>query len=167
MYLFNNHISNISPDTFSQLPIIQLINLFGNKLTKIDDYTFKSLKNLDTLFLGNNRLVEIEPKAFEGLSKLKWLQLSGNRLASLSSSCFRPLISIGAIDLDKNLFDLKIASFLNFYLLDNYNFGKDAITFLIDNYIVEDWNLFIQQFDDFEKSSVKQNPAVTKISEDL
>ena len=37
----------------------------------------------------------------------------------------------------------------------------------MNNYYVEDWNLFIQQFEDFETSTGKQNPAVTKKSEEL
>ena len=76
--------------TFSQLPLLEDINLSYNKLGQISPRAFELCTNLRRLNLANNELTHID--MYMGhLSALELIDLRGNRLVTLSDTFMRNL----------------------------------------------------------------------------
>ena len=76
--------------TFSQLPLLEDINLSYNKLGQISPRAFESCTNLRRLNLANNELTQID--LYMGhLTALELIDLSGNHLVTLSDTFMRSL----------------------------------------------------------------------------
>ena len=86
LYLYNNKLTEIHPNTFKSLSSLELLDLGVNQLTEIHPDTFEGLGSLKYLFLDNNKLTEIHPDTFEGLGSLKELNLGDNQLTQLHKS---------------------------------------------------------------------------------
>jgi Leucine-rich repeat (LRR) protein len=128
LYIQNNSISALSPQVFSKLERLQLldlsrnsltsqwikedlfqglirvvvINLSYNQLTRIDAALFKDQISLQALHLQNNQIDFVSPAAFQSLSNLHTLDLSHNRLSYIDGATFSNLLVLTRLFLDHN-----------------------------------------------------------------
>nr|XP_057901986.1 vasorin-like [Doryrhamphus excisus]XP_057901987.1 vasorin-like [Doryrhamphus excisus] len=109
LYIFQNGINSLTPNDFTGLEELDMLDLSQNELEEIPEGVFKmltKLKNLDLssnvithiskdsfsglvqlerLYLHQNLIQSIHPEAFQGLEMLLELKLQGNKLSSLPS----------------------------------------------------------------------------------
>ncbi|KAG8296038.1 axis elongation [Homalodisca vitripennis] len=97
--LIGNQLTNISKDTFSDLPSLQILNLARNKISKVENGAFDSNTNLQAIRLDANLLTDING-LFTEVSSLLWLNISDNRLEWFDYALFPR--GLQWIDLHKN-----------------------------------------------------------------
>ncbi|XP_019630598.1 PREDICTED: amphoterin-induced protein 2-like [Branchiostoma belcheri] len=90
-YLFmdNNRVNNLSPQTFQTLRELLVLDLDRNDIGTLRDFTFSALATLSDLLLSNNLISAISERAFHGLASLEFLELSGNRLSVFPREAIR------------------------------------------------------------------------------
>lgn len=126
VYLRNNLIKSIHPNTFSKLNNLKIIHidnnliefldedifrnnkhikwlsLSDNYLQQIPDNTFKNLKYITTIELAYNNLTKLPPSIFKYNRKLKTLNLTGNQFGSITGSVFELLLELEFLYLNNN-----------------------------------------------------------------
>jgi Leucine-rich repeat (LRR) protein len=101
LYLQNNHLTELYPNSLNDLQKCKYINFDSNKINKIRNDTLTSLSNLQTLSFQFNRLNEIESGAFKGLTNPNNIVLHYNNLNSFDKID----LSIGQDYSDKNNYE--------------------------------------------------------------
>lgn len=81
-------LSNIEPETFTELRRLKRLYLDGNDMPYINYGSFNNLWNLEVLDLALNRIVDVETDALSRLDKLHSLYLYGNMLTTFEFSWF-------------------------------------------------------------------------------
>ncbi|CAH1255375.1 LGR4 [Branchiostoma lanceolatum] len=89
LYIDNNRVNNLSPQTFQRLDELRLLDLNRNYIVSLRDFVFSDLVALWTLYLSNNLISGISERAFYGLASLEFLELSGNRLSAVPMQTIR------------------------------------------------------------------------------
>eukprot|EP00045_Choanoeca_perplexa_P011510 m.122672 g.122672 ORF g.122672 m.122672 type:complete len:734 (+) comp15656_c0_seq4:69-2270(+) len=126
MKLGTNNISELAPQTFTNMTLLHTLRLNGNRLTSfeaeqiagchnlrflylhnnnltnITGAHFNSMTQLEILRLGYNRLTVLPEVTFEGLSSLQELFLAGNQLSDLNNGLFGSLTNMTQLFLDNN-----------------------------------------------------------------
>ncbi|XP_024893460.1 reticulon-4 receptor-like 1, partial [Temnothorax curvispinosus] len=77
LYLQQNEISALEPDTFRDLSQLELLRLYGNKLSHIVVGTFAGLSNLKDIMMSNNNIQTVDIGTFADLVKLRHLYFDG------------------------------------------------------------------------------------------
>jgi Leucine-rich repeat (LRR) protein len=98
--LKNNHISDISPRSFSHLKNLNEIFLDNNDLHTLDSAIFQKLE-LRVLGLGGNNISVLKPDTFHNTS-IGHIILSQNSIARIPPNIFSPINGIQKIQLDGN-----------------------------------------------------------------
>ncbi|XP_052240341.1 adhesion G-protein coupled receptor G6-like isoform X2 [Dreissena polymorpha] len=80
LYLKNNIISSIEPNSFAGLVHLHTLDLSTNRLRNITNDIFRELPSLQVLNLANNSIVTIHQHSFFSLASLKELILTANNL---------------------------------------------------------------------------------------
>ena len=141
LYLENNQISALSPDTLHTLDSLMMLNMEGNLITKLSAEYFCSVPNLQvlnlgrnqlrsfsipdnvtsdcrlpalkTLILSNNRLTELPANLAQFTPSLKTLNVSFNMLSSVAfNGSFSALLSLRELDLrSNNIFQILLDDF--------------------------------------------------------
>lgn len=78
LYLKYNHLVQLHPQLFSRLPTLTLLHLNDNKLQGLAGNTFQALEHVSAIDLRNNQLTTLPGQIFSANSALKSLNLSGN-----------------------------------------------------------------------------------------
>lgn len=73
---------------------VQVLWLYGNNITWIEAGAFSNLRVLEELDLGDNPLQRLEGGAFRGLEKLQSLHMHRCKLAALPHDLFHKLYSL-------------------------------------------------------------------------
>jgi Leucine-rich repeat (LRR) protein len=102
MWLNNNRLSEIPPSTFSKLTTLEELNLSENQISKVPPNIFSGLTYLEELNLSENHLSEIPPGIFLGLASLQRLWLDNNNLSEIPPGTFVGLTSLEVLGLDYN-----------------------------------------------------------------
>lgn len=101
-----NHMEHISyeldSNAFSNLKMLQLLNLRYNKLKLLHENQFENLNNLEYLDLGLNELKSLPENIFENLTALRSLDMSKNLIEELSENTFKHTVSIEILNLEEN-----------------------------------------------------------------
>lgn len=87
--------------TFGPYPM-QVLWLYGNNITWIEGGAFSNLRVLEELDLGDNPLQRLEGGAFRGLEKLQSLHMHRCKLAALPHDLFHKLYSLQFLYLQVN-----------------------------------------------------------------
>ncbi|XP_015743969.1 toll-like receptor 13 [Python bivittatus] len=103
LYLSENKILSIAPDTFDDLRQLEYLTLAdsSNGMGNLPPGIFKNLKNLTTLDLENAGLRTLTLEVFGNLSSLRYLLLGKNELRTFNSSVMEELPSLKYLDLRK------------------------------------------------------------------
>ena len=88
--LQNNHITNISPETFSNLIWLKYLDLRNNYLTIIQGSMWIGLQSLEYLELDSNQITDIQRHGISHMPLLRTLSLNFNRLRTLRADMFNP-----------------------------------------------------------------------------
>ena len=88
--LQNNHITNISPETFSNLIRLKNLYLGNNYLTIIQGSMWIGLHSLEDLNLAYNQITDIQRHGISHMPLLRTLHLYFNRLSTLRADMFNP-----------------------------------------------------------------------------
>lgn len=83
-------------------PSVQVLWLYGNNITWIEGGAFSNLRVLEELDLGDNPLQRLEGGAFRGLEKLQSLHMHRCKLATLPHDLFHKLYSLQFLYLQVN-----------------------------------------------------------------
>lgn len=81
---------------------VQVLWLYGNNITWIEGGAFSNLRVLEELDLGDNPLQRLEGGAFRGLEKLQSLHMHRCKLAALPHDLFHKLYSLQFLYLQVN-----------------------------------------------------------------
>ncbi|XP_061582277.1 reticulon-4 receptor-like 2b [Cololabis saira] len=101
VFLQNNRITELRADSFGFET--QVLWLYGNNITWIEAGAFSNLRILEELDLGDNPLLRhLEGGAFRGLEKLQSLHMHRCKLATLPHDIFHKLYSLQFLYLQEN-----------------------------------------------------------------
>ncbi|KAM3612035.1 uncharacterized protein V6R79_001302 [Siganus canaliculatus] len=100
VFLQNNRITELRADSFGFET--QVLWLYGNNITWIESGAFSNLRVLEELDLGDNPLQRLEGGAFRGLEKLQSLHMHRCKLAALPHDLFHKLYSLQFLYLQEN-----------------------------------------------------------------
>ncbi|XP_034546137.1 reticulon-4 receptor-like 2b [Notolabrus celidotus] len=100
VFLQNNRITELRADSFGFET--QVLWLYGNNITWIEAGAFSNLRVLEELDLGDNPLQRLEGGAFRGLEKLQSLHMHRCKLAALPHDLFHKLYSLQFLYLQDN-----------------------------------------------------------------
>ncbi|XP_043959961.1 toll-like receptor 13 isoform X1 [Gambusia affinis] len=100
--LSKNQISRIQRSDFTNLMVLEDLNLCKNHISKIDSGAFVNLISLRKLTLNNNKLVKLGELAFDGLGNLTELRLNTNKITALSPTAFQSLTRLILLDISQN-----------------------------------------------------------------
>ncbi|CAH1226200.1 LGR6 [Branchiostoma lanceolatum] len=89
LYIDNNQVNHLSPQTFQRLCELRVLDLDRNYIVSLRDFVFSDLAALWNLLLSNNLISAISERAFHGLASLEFLELSGNRLSAVPMQAIR------------------------------------------------------------------------------
>ncbi|CAF1126727.1 unnamed protein product [Rotaria sordida] len=102
--LRNNRLEEIDDDAFDGADSLNELFLSDNNLNIITPQTFHGLKNIRTLMLRTNKLTYIKNDTFSDMDALKTLSLHDNRIKCIAPGSFDRLRSLSALDLLSNPF---------------------------------------------------------------
>jgi Leucine-rich repeat (LRR) protein len=94
LWLFTNHISNVTEPVFAGLTSLQNLNFNDNQLNV---FNCEGLTSLTHLNLESNRFTEITDATIIGMSslaRLEFINLSYNNIATIPTGAFRSLTSL-------------------------------------------------------------------------
>ncbi|XP_078689913.1 uncharacterized protein LOC144921118 [Branchiostoma floridae x Branchiostoma belcheri] len=132
--LKGNHISNLAPQAFAGLPILQELILSDNELVVIPRKSLVGLRNLERLFLSNNSIIALNGQAFRDLSSLRILKLDRNEIVFIFGSAMKGLESLEMLDLSSNQLEVVPAECLhNLKQLRELNLQNNKILALNDD----------------------------------
>ncbi|XP_068437671.1 reticulon-4 receptor-like 2b [Clinocottus analis] len=100
VFLQNNRITELRADSFGFET--QVLWLYGNNITWVESGAFSNLRVLEELDLGDNPLQRLEGGAFRGLEKLQSLHMHRCKLAALPHDLFLKLYSLQFLYLQEN-----------------------------------------------------------------
>ncbi|XP_034400241.1 reticulon-4 receptor-like 2b [Cyclopterus lumpus] len=100
VFLQNNRITELRADSFGFET--QVLWLYGNNITWVEAGAFSNLRVLEELDLGDNPLQRLEGGAFSGLEKLQSLHMHRCKLAALPHDLFHKLYSLQFLYLQEN-----------------------------------------------------------------
>lgn len=89
------------PGTFGPMALQELW-LYDNMLTHLEENVFSNLTEIRLLVLSRNRIQHISPGAFNGLMKLEEISLHTNRLISIEAGIFKDLPKLANISIENN-----------------------------------------------------------------
>ncbi|XP_022237288.1 G-protein coupled receptor GRL101-like [Limulus polyphemus] len=101
LYLDENLLTSLAPNTFQGLGHLRSLNLKGNAIREIHPRAFSGLLSLKTLDLSHQRLLNISRNAFLGLRSLLHLDLTHNRIATMESRVFVGLRTLKNLNTDE------------------------------------------------------------------
>lgn len=129
LYMNDNELDYLHPDTFKTLRNLDYLMLSANKLTKISPFLFNPLVLLTTLIIEDNKLLEIENGAFSALANLKSLSLNRNCIHTLYQNTLEGLDSLNTLSLEQNkLTYLPYKIFSNQKKLKRLYLGRNQLT---------------------------------------
>ncbi|CAF0793366.1 unnamed protein product [Didymodactylos carnosus] len=102
--LRNNRLEEIDDDAFDGASALNELFLTENNIQSITPQTFNGLKNIKTLMLRANKLTYIKNDTFLDMDVLKTLSLHDNRIKCIQPGSFDRLRSLAALDLLSNPF---------------------------------------------------------------
>lgn len=144
LYLQHNQIAEISPDAFSGLASLRVLNLSSNKLDLLPEGLFASARELREIHLQNNSLYELGRKLFHRLEQLIILDLSMNQLSSnqIDEGTFVGLIRLIVLNLSHNaLTRIDARTFRDLFFLQILDLRNNSIGFIEDNSFLPLYNL--------------------------
>ena len=94
----------ISPGSFANLSLLEVLDLSANFITTITSDTFRGLVALQVLRLEQNQLIHISGNSLKSLTSLTNLHLDGNNLTSLHKNLFAASNTLTTLTLSYNQF---------------------------------------------------------------
>ena len=92
--LKNSEVTNISPDSFVDLTQVTSLQLAGNSMTSLPNGVFRNQGKLESLDLGDNPLEEIKAETLVGLKSVTYLRLAGSTLKTMDPKTFTQTLSL-------------------------------------------------------------------------
>ncbi len=102
VYLRNNWISVLAPNTFSNLSQCQLVTVGHNEIVTIKEFAFNGMNNLLDLHMSYNKILRLSQGMWNGLGKLQKLYIHVNQVSRISSGSFQGLSSLQMLHLANN-----------------------------------------------------------------
>ncbi len=106
------NIGSIQYETFNGLQTLQALYLNNNKLTALDPDTFNGCYNLQSLDLDFNQIASLEANTFKDLRSLEFLYMSGNQIISIDRNIFVGLLNLKEVNLSMNPISTTQASYV-------------------------------------------------------
>ncbi|XP_051513898.1 reticulon-4 receptor-like 2 [Myxocyprinus asiaticus] len=103
LWLYSNNISWIEAGAFSNLRVLEELDLSDNpSLRRLDGGTFRGLERLQSLHMHRCRLTELPADLFHKLYSLQFLYLQENQLTHLADGLFSDLVNLTHLFLHGN-----------------------------------------------------------------
>lgn len=101
LYLTNNKIYNLNPDTFNDLTSLKFLTLDDCcvGVTQLIPGVFKNLRNLTTLLVENMGIQNFSKEVFGNLTQLRRLQLNRNVMQSIDVDALESLPKLNYLDM--------------------------------------------------------------------
>ncbi|XP_075999219.1 vasorin b [Genypterus blacodes] len=119
LYLFANGIESLTPEGFSGLENLEMLDLSQNKIKELPDKVFGHLTSLRNLDLSSNQITHISEDCFKGMALLERLYLYSNHIKTIHPAAFNGLEQLLELKLQGNqLTSLPTLSMPRLLLLD-------------------------------------------------
>ena len=102
LYLNNNQINVLPPNTFGFLPKLRFLYLNNNQISVLNQDVFNNMDGLLQLYLNNNQISTLPQGVFNNLSKLRELFLNNNQINILQKGVFNNLSKLQELFLNNN-----------------------------------------------------------------
>ncbi|KAG7488175.1 hypothetical protein MATL_G00031620 [Megalops atlanticus] len=102
LWLYDNQLTHLEDNVFTNLTHLQLLVLSRNRISSISAGAFSGMTELGEVSLHTNRLTSFEEGTFTGLSKLVNISLQNNQIRSLPGKLFHGLPALRKLDLHNN-----------------------------------------------------------------
>lgn len=151
LFLSENQILNIQPNTFAHLQSIHRIDLGWNKLKTLSGNIFGAqVLPLQKLFIQKNNIETIQPRTFVSVPNIDFLSLAHNRIRQLDDNLFEPLTNLKKIHLqDNQIAELPKKVFDDISRVNELQIKHNKLSFLPASRSV---------FSNLEKVAVEGNP---------
>ena len=100
--LVGYNLSLITANTFTQLHVLQSLNISDNQITHIDNASFSGLSQLVMIDLSNNLLTSLPAGVFDDVIQMNSIYMHGNQLIVIPSAAFKNLHALSQVDLSDN-----------------------------------------------------------------
>lgn len=129
-------VTEILPNLFSQMPLLNYLSVGRNNIDSIKLNSFNNLPNLQTLDLSSNMINDIEERSFNGLNVTE-LNLSENDLEKINGRMFEGLNANTIINLSDNIiFIVEDGSFDN--MINTVDLTNNLMTVDVRNALTTD-----------------------------
>jgi hypothetical protein len=102
LYLHQNQITVIDPQTFANLQNLMHLNLNENSISGFNPETFANLTRLVSLSLYKNKIASLPPGLFDKLINLHRLTLASNEITSIPPRLFCKLAQLDQLSFSRN-----------------------------------------------------------------
>lgn len=144
LFLQNNDIADIGPNSFNGLISLRVLNMSNNRLESLPDGLFASCREIREIYLHNNTLYELARGLLHRLEQLLVLDLSNNQLSSnqIDDTTFVGLIRLIVLNLSHNaLTRIDARTFKDLSFLQILDLRNNSIGFIEDNAFLPLYNL--------------------------
>ncbi|XP_075226714.1 toll-like receptor 7 [Lycorma delicatula] len=144
LYLQENYISKLGPDSLTGLTSLRVFNVSNNKLETLPEGLFAGCRELREIYLQNNSLYELARGLFHRLEQLLVLDLSNNQLSSnqVDEGTFVGLIRLIVLNLSHNaLTRIDAKTFKDLFFLQILDLRNNSIGYIDDNSFLPLYNL--------------------------
>nr|AGK40936.1 toll-7 [Nilaparvata lugens] len=144
LYIQDNYISKLGPDSLSGLTSLRVFNASNNKLETLPEGLLASCRELREIDLQNNSLYELARGLFHRLEQLLVLDLSNNQLSSnqVDEGTFVGLIRLIVLNLSHNaLTRIDAKTFKDLFFLQILDLRNNSIGFIENNAFLPLYNL--------------------------
>lgn len=115
-----NELYKISPRQFEKYNELLYLNLKNNHISYLSDEAFTGLPVLNKLILRNNHLSVLNTTAFDRLSKLQILDLMGNEIKEIQDNIFSVLSNLRQVSLRLTMEFLKTHFFCRTFFTEAF-----------------------------------------------
>ncbi|KAI8489177.1 hypothetical protein Bbelb_331620 [Branchiostoma belcheri] len=102
LHIRMSNVSMIQSGAFRGLPLVSRLYLDDNRISSLDPDTFLGIEKVKELNLQRNAISVISQHAFRGLPLLAWLMLDNNHLRSVPVDALLPLTALKLVSLETN-----------------------------------------------------------------
>ncbi len=132
-YASENRITELKSNTFTNVPMLQILDLSGNHMHYIHTESFNGLTHLVELTMKNNHIKQLSNETFAPLLGLKSLYFDANGLTEIPPS-FMYLLNLEYLHLSNNHIDIVNTGIFEYmpslYLLDlSFNYIRNVPPF--------------------------------------
>ena len=129
------NVDEIPPKSFSDLPVLESVEIFSGNISKISSYAFSGLSDFDRISFGNINIGTIESSAFTDLSDFGTLSVYASNIETINSKAFSNIFALDKLQIfSSNITAIRTEAFYMLEEVLKFSFLSNEVG-LVDPYI--------------------------------